>query len=401
MSTHRDDGDDPPHDWLDDATTAWVEDGIVSVEQAQHIRDRYDLDPLDAAVEAGERDAADDAPSRSRIVGALSLMGAALIGVGVLAALLSRWDAIPRPVRLIGLVGATVAFLAGGRELQDRRNRPIAGAALLTVGAVAVGVALFGIDDLYPLGVTVSLLLAMWGVVVLGIAHATSVRAIVPVGLAPLGAALATFVSGPPVVHLGLFALGVAGGASLLRETSWSRLVWPYRLSGIAGVLLVLLFALVGDVPIGRIAPADDLFFLIFGLVGLSGVVVSWITVMRARMPRSWAGWTSAAFVVLVVTAAAGIFVPDLLGDTVRLLLWNGFVLVVVLCTVWYAYEAASPALVNASVVVFLLQLLLFVLFSPVLNALGSSLTLILAGMLLLAAGLALERGRRELLSRM
>lgn len=394
---------EPPDSWLAQASAEWVENGIISTDQARAIRERHGLTAADPPL---DRTTGQDAPEESdtsgqrRIVRALSLMGAGLVGVGLLAALVEQWDAIPRLVRFFILVATTTTFLASGGVLRHRRGRPVAGHVLLALGTVAVGVALFGIDDLYSPAVPAELLFSLWGAVGLAIAHRTSSPQLVGISLGPVGAAVATAVSGSPVVHVGLVAIGVVGVGSLVRWTRWGQLATAYRLAGLAGTLGAILVVLFDDVALDLVAPNTDAWLALTVLAAVLGTVATGLAASRDRSDRPWLVWSAVAGGVLVVTIAVSLSAPQALSALVRTLVWNALTLGVVLCTVWLGYTQRSPLLVNGAVVAFLLQLLL-VLASSIVGETAPSVALIVSGTILLVVGVALERGRRALLEQM
>lgn len=394
---------EPPDSWLAQASAEWVEDGIISTEQARAIRERHGLTAADPPLDSGDRQdspAERDSSTQRRIVRALSLMGAGLVGVGLLAALSEQWDAIPHPVRLLILLATTATVLGSGGVLRHRRGRPVAGHALLALGTVAVGVALFGIDDLYGPALPAELLFSLWGVAGLAIAHRTVSPQLVGLSFGPVGAAVATTVSGSPVVHVGLVGIGVVGVGSLMRWTRWEQLGTAYRLAGLVGTLGAILFVLFDDVALDLVAPNADAWLAVSVFAAVLGTVTTGLAVSRDRSDSPWLTWSAVAGGVLVLTIVVSLAAPQALSALVRSLVWNALTLGVVLCTVWLGYTQRSPLIVNGAVVAFLLQLLL-VLASSIVGETAPSVALIVSGTILLVVGVALERGRRALLEQM
>lgn len=395
-------------DWLDEETEHWVEEGIISAEQARTIRARYGLekpgDQSDSVRRGSEHPKGGDDESapepRGRIVTALSLMGAALIGVGILVFLIARWDTMARPLRLVILFGSTVGFLGSGYELRHHRSRPYAGHALLGIGAVAIGVTLFASNDMYSVTASTASLYALWSVLALAVAHGVRSRPIVLIGIITGLAAVGDGIDGSPVVHIGLVALSIYGLSLLVEESTWSDLSGAYRVGSVGGTIAMLLVFLVDDVNLSVVAPDRTAVLLVLFVTATATVVGTSVQTYRGKESLPTAAWTATVLLVIAVTTFVSLAAPAVFPDLVRVLVWNGMVLGAILSTVWLGYAQRSPVLVNGAVVAFLVQLV-FVLVSTVLQAVSASVALIVGGIVLLGAGVALERGRRELLDRM
>jgi uncharacterized membrane protein len=122
--------------WLAEEVTAWVREGIVSDAQAEAIRRRY-------AREAVSR-------RRVRVTETLATVGAVVAGLGIVLFFAANWDGLPRPARVLLLLGTVVGAYVGGFWLRDvRGSRPHVGAALLLLGGIAFGASLFLVGQMY------------------------------------------------------------------------------------------------------------------------------------------------------------------------------------------------------------------------------------------------------------
>ena len=111
----------------------WVEEGLVSAEQAEAIRSRY------VGRERSRR--------RDRFVRALAFVGAVGVGLGVILFFAANWDGIPEFVRLALLLGGIVGLYAAGDRLTG--SRPRIGEALLLLGCLLFGASLFLVGQMY------------------------------------------------------------------------------------------------------------------------------------------------------------------------------------------------------------------------------------------------------------
>jgi len=123
--------------WLKGELAEWSKDGLLTPEQAGRIGERYDLDSL------GER------VSSSKIISAISVIGALLFGAGVILLIASNWQLIPRSMKL-GVVFLTIlAVNQIGYTLKYDRGYPKLGAALLFLGALLFGGGIWLVAQIY------------------------------------------------------------------------------------------------------------------------------------------------------------------------------------------------------------------------------------------------------------
>jgi len=143
MSSQPPISDDPFVQRLPAEVEAWQAENLLPTETARVILARYGLVPGENVVTL----------RRSKIVAVFTLLAAVLIGVGVILVMGSNWDQIPRFARLAILMAATVGLhYLGYRLAYERRTYPVAGGALLLIGALIWGASIFLISQMYHLG---------------------------------------------------------------------------------------------------------------------------------------------------------------------------------------------------------------------------------------------------------
>ena len=116
----------------------WVEQGLVSKEQAEKILGLYD-----AELPSGDKNA--------RGYNILMTLAALFIGLAVIVLVSANWEDIPRAVRMIGLISVTAATnLMGVRAYHQQRE----GTAKiwLFLGAIFYGTSIMLIAQIYHLG---------------------------------------------------------------------------------------------------------------------------------------------------------------------------------------------------------------------------------------------------------
>ncbi len=134
--------------WLLGEIDRWKAEGLVSSEQADLIRRRYDQPPAPPA--------AGSVPWGLLV---FATAGAIVIGLGVILLFAYNWDEIPKFGKLALVFGAVIgAHLAGARLLAREGWQPKLGEALAALGTMFYGAGIwlvaqiYNIDEHYPNG---------------------------------------------------------------------------------------------------------------------------------------------------------------------------------------------------------------------------------------------------------
>lgn len=322
----------------------WAEQGLLTPPQVAAILEHEgwsDLTP-------GERP-----PSRWALT--VSLLGALVLGLGVIALVGANWAAIPGPAKLLGVLGLMLGAYAGGYRLRDDparagRHLPGVGAALYLLGGVLYGALLALLAQGFQLGVSTDTLQLLWGL-----------------GLA----ALAYAVRLPPALHL---ALPVAVVIPLGGLFGWSVL---WRLS-----------------PLAASGVISGLGALMFGVSALHGRSIS---SAQRDLSHPWAFWAPPLLLF-------GIYALHLhtrsgwgsAGPETAAWLWLALLLLLALGVTWLGGRRGRRAWINWGLL-FVGITVLTVYFTLLGTLAYTGSALIGAGALLLALGSGLERTRRRL----
>ncbi len=175
----------------------WEQDGLVSAEQAQAILRRYDAPSVEllagtpAAPGSGGStpppvDAAERTTLVSRAVSIIGVMGALLVGLGIIIYVAANWDVIPVWARVSMLVGLTATINVAGWLLLARFEYPRVGVALLVVGALTYGAAIHLVAQIYHVPVNHPNLTTAWFLGVLPMGYIVRSRVMVGLSLALL-----------------------------------------------------------------------------------------------------------------------------------------------------------------------------------------------------------------------
>lgn len=370
-------------DQLEDAVDGWVDRGIISRSQAEEILDHAERT---GTLEEGHSGWIDT--SSGRLITVVSVMGAVLVGVGVLLYLTANWEEIPRSIRGLLLVSFPVAtYVAGGWFRRGRHPR--VGHSLFAIGAGFVGVSLFALEELYALGLDPEVLLLAWTTVALLTGHALVSRLIVGLGLAVGAATLVTTTSHEPMLVVGLYGVILFALGRRIDQPIYQSL----------GVVAALGAAVVLAGTEGGLERSPTLGPTVVA-TGLGAAALSLRTILAWRgRSDGWptALWTTAGTLTLVTLFGLSTLEWSALTGSV---VGHLFALALVVATVGVGYRIDSVTMINVAVVGFLFTVV-SILLSTVVDALTGALALIVSGSLLLLIGLGLERGRRTLLERM
>ncbi|MDR5674614.1 Uncharacterized membrane protein, DUF2157 family [Halalkaliarchaeum sp. AArc-CO] len=383
----------------------WVEEGLISPDQARRILDRYDVDPPEPLQEPSGAE-------RSRTVTAIALMGGLLVAAGIGLYVATAWENIPRLLRAgILLVVPAVGFLGSLRLVA--RQRPRVGHGIWFASAAFVGATVFLLSDLYTLDVESAWLFLVWAGVAIAAGHAYPSRPTTALGLLLSGALVVDVADGLgvdpvfPVGALGVFLFVVGANRldafALEAGTADSGVDAIYRLVGfgfaVLGVLAIAASSSVGSFP----DPGGTLMALLFAVAAVATVGVGWRLYGAGISPSSSRG-TAALWAagVLLVLGFGTVFVQYATGlpELVGVFGTHALSLAVLVGGVVVGYRTDARGIVNVVALAFLLQLLFF-LEATIAGVLPQSLALVIAGIVLLSAAFGLERGRRRLFARM
>ena len=172
----------------------WQADGLISREQADAILERYGLSAEDGlpgepaapdSLGSGEptENLAERATLVSRAVSIIGVMGALLVGLGIIIYVAANWDIIPVWARVAMLVGLTAATNATGWLLLARLDYPRVGVAMLVVGTLAYGASIHLIAQIYHVPVNHPNLTTAWFLGALPMGYVARSRLLVGVSL--------------------------------------------------------------------------------------------------------------------------------------------------------------------------------------------------------------------------
>lgn len=145
--------------WLYDELPELVSDGVLGQGAADALKLRYGEIP--------KRD------SRTLLLTILSILGASLVGIGLIMILAHNWDGLGREVRTLVALGPLAATLCalGYFVVFKRDSRPLLVEPLCAFQTLALGAAMAIIGQTYNMGGELSTLLLFWCVAAMPLAY--------------------------------------------------------------------------------------------------------------------------------------------------------------------------------------------------------------------------------------
>ena len=398
------------HRRLRTEVASWREDGLITEEQAAAILARYRPDASSVAAN----------PLGNRVVTIVAVMGATLIGLGIIAWIAANWSEIAPWGRLSIMAVATPVIYAIGWFLAYRRGYPVVGTEVILLGAIAFGAAIHLIAQTYHVPVNHPNLVAAWFLGVIPIAYLTRSRTAAGLMLILFLAAAgfraqewfpefddAALFAMPPVYLAlagALFGMGMLQGRyAYTRPLSLLFVITALLVAGAA--IYVLSFSVFWEEVaygyaegIPPVWPRGE-YWAVMGVAGI--VAVASTLAWNRRAPASAASRIGELAPIL----AAGIVIAITMLALALGLGWmwwvfNLIMLGYVSALIAVGYRMLRAELINFAVVLFAVTLFTrYVEFG--LELLGQAMAFIVTGLLLLALGFGLELLRRRMLQRM
>jgi len=132
--------------------TRWQSDGIITAEQGQAIRDRY------SASEIAPR----SQRVQGRLVTGLSVIGAVLVGLGIILFFAANWDGIDRTPKLSIILGVIIAGHGLGYYLRYHRGYDRVGSAMVLMACIIYGAGVHLVGQVYNVDVNDPRLMLFW-----------------------------------------------------------------------------------------------------------------------------------------------------------------------------------------------------------------------------------------------
>ncbi len=403
---------DPFISRLQDEVGQWQAAGLITDEQAAAILQRYSTEEsVEPAQPAG------DSAIGNRVVSVIAIMGAVLVGLGIIVFIAANWSEISTFAKLALMVVGTPAIYLAGWLLSYRFGYSRIGTAVILLGAIAYGASIHLVAQTYHVPVNHPNLVPFWFLGVVPLAYITRSKAVLGLSIILFLAAACfraqewvpeigseeTILLLPGLLPLGAFLF--AAGRMQARFADTRRFARLCDISGLLVVAVGIYFLSFDEVwwDIGR----GELSFSAVAVEYWAVVAVSVLAIAAMLTVAAWktAGrhpgqiWWEAGAVVAMGLIAAAMWLGLAFGSQWFWWLFNLVMLAGVLAMIAAGYRWNRAWLVNLAVPIFAITLFTRY-FEFGLGLLGQSVAFIVAGVILLAGGFGLEYLRRRLVGR-
>ncbi len=386
----------------------WRAEGLISSELAEALANRYQT------TEVHRR-----AFGLSRFSSIIAIFGTVLVGLGVIGLMAVNWDGLSGFAKLGLLVGFTTASYIVGWSLAYRFEYPRTGIAIILLGAILFGASIHLIAQSFNVDVNHPNLVIAWFIGVIPLAYATRSNAVLVLSMILLLSGLGfrsqewttTGFDDGALWFWGLVAYMLVGSALFAIGRLHARLteyqhfarvyeIWGFVISGVATYILGSMF-LWSELEYSDLPTLTVEYWATIALsVAVSGVVTyvgyRWDatgTVVSARWRWEVSG----------VLAIFGIALLTLVGLFASVswfwLPFNAVIIAAVVAMVNAGIRFNRNYLVNIAFILFSITVISrYFEIGIELGLLDQAMAYIVAGVLLIAMGLGLERLRRRLI---
>ena len=392
---------------LREEVEGWQRDGTITAEQAQAILARYpDYPP---GHEASRR--------RQGLVTGLSILGGVLIGLGVITFFAANWDEISYGVKLASLIAGMLLSYGAGYAIWQRSGPTAYAVAFVLLGCIIYGAGVHLIGQIYHVSVDHPNLSLFWLLGVAPLGYVTRSRSVmflaIVLFLAAVAFRLQDWLEGLDVSEAGIavaalyIALGtflyVVGKAKRQFE-GWESLGGLFQALGLItafAALYLLTFHDIFDYAGGISGASLGYWALAYGASAVAIAVpagLAWRRTQRGEQETADFAEAGAIAVLLVTAHLAALVSVD--WDPLYPIVFNALFALAALGLMASGYLRDHEGRVNLSLALIALYVITRY-FEYSIDLLDISLVFFGAGVILLAGGYLLDRGRRRMLAAM
>lgn len=387
---------------LREETDLWLREGLITKEQQQNILMRYH----------GLKEA-DEKAGPGKLVATIAVLGAILIGLGIILFIAANWSEIPRWGKLGIIYSSMLISYAAGYFLRfEKKNYPKVGASLILLGSMIFGAGIFLIAQIYHITVHYPNGPLLWGLGVLPLAYLLGFRTILSLAtidlLIWLGMESSFHLSWGFGDRAALVVLYLMTGAAL-----WStglmhrgfpalrRIAGPYIVIGVL-VTFAAGFVLTFDVYTESMGSARLMLFY----AGITLLFLASIATFALSREKE-KGWVVEALgLVFVMAAAAALIlfhtrpagVPYAGNSDILMISSNVSYAMAIIGLIVLGYLRRYTAYINIGLLFFVLDVTARY-FDFFWELLPRSVFFIIGGVILLLGGVMLEKKRRKVLA--
>jgi uncharacterized membrane protein len=382
----------------------WVTADLITTEQAEAISTYHSEHHLDDERSRGFR----------RMVSVLSVFGAVLVGAGILLVVASNWQMFTPLTKTAIAIGTFTAIESLGYAIRFRTGYRHTGEAVLFIGAVAYGGAIFLVAQVYNRSLDDNSLFLFWLLPVFPLAYVVRSRLISALAIAVtfgvIGYQLPDWIESTSSGALAVATTYLMLGAAVVSIGGVQRDVPPLRYLAppwewlgsvtIVAVLFCMSFRALYDWTEGgwiqQISGSLQTILVMAGVLAAAGVVAR--TALRKRFDKYVAVTTS--IIGLAMIASSLLITAPFNYSLVSFAVVNLLLLLALVTLVVGGVAIGRQSLVNVALVIFAATV--FARYIEIgAGMLGTGAAMIFGGALLIGLGIGLERFRRSLVARM
>lgn len=382
----------------------WVTADLITTEQAEAISTYHSEHHLDDARSRGFR----------RMVSVLSVFGAVLVGAGILLVVASNWQMFTPLTKAAIAIGIFAAIELLGYAIGFRTGYRHTGEAVLFIGAVAYGGAIFLVAQTYNRPLDDNSLFLFWLVPVFPLAYVVRSRLISALAIAVtfgvIGYQLPDWIESTSTGTLAVATTYLLLGAAVVSIGGVQRdvpalryLAPPWEWLGsatIVAVLFIMSFRILYDWTDGgwiqQISGSLQTILVMAGVLAAAGVVTR--TALRKRFDKYVA--VTASITGIAIIASSFLITAPFNYDLVSFAVMNLLLFLALVVLMVGGVATGRQSLVNIALVVFAITV--FARYIEIgAGMLGTGAAMIFGGALLIGLGIGLERFRRSLVARM
>ena len=385
---------------------SWLREGLITPEQREKILARYRfLTEAEAKATPG------------RLITTISILGAILVGVGVILFIAANWSEVPRWGKLSLIFGAMITAYGLGYWMRyEKEDYPKVGAALIFLGTLIFGAGIFLIAQIYHITVHYPNGPLLWGLGVLPLAYLLRFKTVLSLAILDvllwLGMEASFHITGgvsgygSPLVFVTLFLLaGLAlWGLGLMHRArnALRPLSPPYVVIG-ALVSFSAGFVFTFDVFRGNFGSAG---LIVFYLGAVFLFLVSVISVVVSPVKeRGWLAETGGISSVMALCLGLALLYRGLPGGERYVTAVNAMTLAsnivfaaAIIGVIVLGYMKRYTPYINIGLLFFVLDVIARY-FDFFWKLLPRSVFFIAGGLILLSGGVFLEKKRRKVLA--
>ncbi len=161
---------------LEQEIEKWLDDGIITSEQKDKILRRYST--------IRDREGREKPVS---LISTLSIMGAVLVGAGVILFIASNWSGMSRWLKvMLIIVSMSLSYYGGFNLAFEKRSFPKTGRAFIIIGSFIFGAGMFLISQMYNFIIHYQNGFLVWGIIALLIAYLLKMKTLLSLAIIDL-----------------------------------------------------------------------------------------------------------------------------------------------------------------------------------------------------------------------